>query len=307
MHLPRRFQLLFLLFKLLITNRSNYVPVYTLQCERTQLTRLFVKVSKVTLQTLFADTLDASSDRFVENGARLNISLADSSYQNLHRSCSFLFFVNTFTTPESNNSYREREGMSQGTSSGPNVLFDKTHDVACIIYHARGESWLYSASIEHWVEYRWITDYRPERGHPISRLPRGLETIFYGHISSLSFPFSPSLSFSLLSTSFFPTTRSACISFFFSFFSLFFWSSVPSLFPFLLLSLCRLCTRRHQSAGPIGECFYPDESSHPEARKEIAPDFVSFCSGRPPPVGRFVSHDFRNIAGIGQIRFTVNE
>ena len=149
MHLPRRFQLLFLLFKLLITNRSNYVPVYTLQCERTQLTRLFVKVSKVTLQTLFADTLDASSDRFVENGARLNISLADSSYQNLHRSCSFLFFVNTFTTPESNNSYREREGMSQGTSSGPNVLFDKTHDVACIIYHARGESWLYSASIEH--------------------------------------------------------------------------------------------------------------------------------------------------------------
>ena len=183
----------------------------------------------------------------------------------------------------------------QGTSIGPNVLFG-TRDVACIIYRARGERvYVHLSSIESSIDGLRITgpnvdtllaDYRAAwKQFSTATLPLSLP--FY------PFPFCPP-AFSRLPAM--PAFQFFSLFLFFFFF-FFFWSFVSSLFLCLLLSLCRLsslCTRRHQSAGPIGECFHPDESSRPEARKEIGADFVFFWSGR-PPVGRFVSHDFRNI------------
>ena len=149
------------------------------------------------------------------------------------------------------------------------------------------------AFIRHRTGYRWITDYRLERGHPISRLPSGPETIFYGHTSSLSlslsFPFYP---FPLLFPGFFPATRSAWIFFLFPI-------SPSVLFPlYAALSerrLDRWVLPSRRELSPRG------------AEKDRA-EFCSFLVLSPPPLlHRFVSHDFRNISSIDQIRFIVNE
>lgn len=169
----------------------------------------------------------------------------------------------------------------------------QTRGVTCIIYRARGEScWrmcVHLYGIEPGIGGLRITgsnvdtllaDYRAAL--------KQFSTATLRLSLSLSLPFYP---FPLLFPGFFPATRSAWIFFLFPI-------SPSVLFPlYAALSerrLDRWVLPSRRELSPRG------------AEKDRA-EFCSFLVLSPPLLHRFVSHDFRNISSIDQIRFIVNE
>ena len=139
----------------------------------------------------------------------------------------------------------------------------QTRGVTCIIYRARGEScWrmcVHLYGIEPGIGGLRITGSNVDT--LLADYRAALKQFSTATLRlSLSLSLSLSTPFPFCSPAFF--RRPDLPGFFF------FFQSLPR-FSFL-------CTRLYQSAGSIGECFHPDESSHPEARKKIGLNFVPF-------------------------------